>query len=139
MSLQMSVDEREAFLAAMHVGVMAIERADGPPLAVPVWYSYEPGGEVVVLTGQDSLKQRLLDPAGRFSLCAQQEDLPYKYVTVEGAVTDSRDCTNDDTLAMAQRYLGDEMGAAYAAANGGGSLRVSMRPERWFTVDYGKS
>ena len=48
--LKMTETEREAFLAGLHVGVLGVERADGPPLVLPVWYSYEPGGEVVILT-----------------------------------------------------------------------------------------
>ena len=75
--LSMSVEEREAFLADLHVGILGIERADGPPLTVPVWYGYEPGGEVWVLTDGESLKGRLLERAGRFSLCAQTETVPY--------------------------------------------------------------
>ncbi|HAS08990.1 MAG TPA: pyridoxamine 5'-phosphate oxidase, partial [Acidimicrobiaceae bacterium] len=46
----MTVEEREQFLADVHVGVLAVERPDGPPLAVPVWYDYRPGGELWVLT-----------------------------------------------------------------------------------------
>lgn len=41
MSLAMTTEEREAFLTGMHVGVIGIERADGPPLTVPIWYGYE--------------------------------------------------------------------------------------------------
>ena len=29
-----------------------MERSDGPPLVVPVWYAYEPGGEVEVEPGR---------------------------------------------------------------------------------------
>ena len=61
----MTVAEREAFLTALHVGVIAIERQDGPPLTVPVWYSYEPGGDLTVLMDGDSLKGRLIERAGR--------------------------------------------------------------------------
>jgi nitroimidazol reductase NimA-like FMN-containing flavoprotein (pyridoxamine 5'-phosphate oxidase superfamily) len=46
MSLAMSEHERQEFLAGVHVGVISIERADGPPLTVPIWYGYEPGGLV---------------------------------------------------------------------------------------------
>ena len=136
----MSQEEREAFLAGVHVGVMSIERADGPPLTVPVWYDYEPGGDVVVIMGEESVKNRLLRRCDRFSLCAQQEDMPYKYVSVEGPVTSSAPADVDaHTKPMAIRYLGEEMGAAYAANSAGdGSLRIAMTPERWFTVDYGK-
>ena len=55
---------------------------------MPIWYSYEPGGEVVVLTDGESVKGRLLERAGRFSLCAQDETPPsYRYVSVEGPAT----------------------------------------------------
>lgn len=139
MSLQMSQAEREAFLAGVHVGVMSIERPDGPPLTVPVWYDYEPGGEVVVIMGEDSIKNRLLGHCSRFSLCAQQEDMPYKYVSVEGPVSSSVPAEAEThTKPMAIRYLGEEMGTAYAANDGGTSVRIAMTPERWFTVDYGK-
>jgi nitroimidazol reductase NimA-like FMN-containing flavoprotein (pyridoxamine 5'-phosphate oxidase superfamily) len=40
----MSEHERQEFLAGVHVGVISIERVDGPPLTVPIWYGYEPGG-----------------------------------------------------------------------------------------------
>ena len=46
MDLRMSEDERQAFLAGVHIGVISIEREDGPPLTVPIWYGYEPGGNV---------------------------------------------------------------------------------------------
>jgi PPOX class probable F420-dependent enzyme len=140
---RMTESEREHFLAGLHVGVLAIERADGPPLAVPVWYSYEPGGDVEVLTSASSLKGRLVAAAGRASLCAQQEELPYKYVTVEGAaaiVALDADASRAATLPMAIRYLGEEMGRGYAADSvGPDDVVIRLRPERWFSVDYAKS
>ena len=138
MSLTMTEAERQTFLADLHVGVMGIADGDRGPLTVPVWYSYEPGGDVIVLTGETSRKMRLAAAAGRFSLCAQTESLPYRYVMVEGPVVDERPATHADTLAMAVRYLGDEMGAAYAEGSGEGSVRLALRPERWYSVDYGK-
>ena len=44
--LSMSRQEREAFLAALHVGLLAVDRPDGPPLVVPIWYRYTAGGVV---------------------------------------------------------------------------------------------
>ncbi len=138
---KMNETERQGFLAGLHVGVLGIERADGPPLLLPVWYSYEPGAEVEVLTSASSLKGRLAAAAGRASLCAQQEELPYKYVSVEGSITiDALGAeAHVATEPMAVRYLGDEMGRAYAAGNvGSDEIRIRIRPERWFSVDYGK-
>ena len=47
------------------------------PLTVPIWYLYEPGGEVRVTTARTSRKALLLKRVERFSLCAQSETAPY--------------------------------------------------------------
>ena len=46
----MSRDEREAFLADLHVGVLAINDSGQGPLTIPIWYDYQPGGELWILT-----------------------------------------------------------------------------------------
>lgn len=138
---KMSSAEREAFLADLHVGVLGVERADGPPLVLPVWYSYEPGGEVVVLTSASSLKGRLAAAAGRASLVAQQEELPYKYVSIEGPLEIDQlgADSHGDIEPMAIRYLGEQMGKGYAAASSAtDEIRIRIRPERWWSVDYAK-
>ncbi|MCP5028964.1 MAG: pyridoxamine 5'-phosphate oxidase [Actinomycetia bacterium] len=135
----MSPQRREVFLAEVHVGVLGVERADGPPLSVPVWYDYEPGGDVSVIAGRDSIKTILLSRAGRFSLCAQDESLPYKYVTVEGLVNSVEAADPEtDLLPMATRYLGVEGGRSYVDGSvESDSVIIRMRPNRWFSVDYG--
>ena len=131
--------EREAFLADLHVGVLAIPTEDAP-LTAPIWYDYEPGGEIWLLTGPESRKGRLLAEGMQVTLVAQQESLPYAYVSVTGTVSRITSPGAGDTLHMATRYLGEEMGRGYAEANADGtSVRVSIRPERWLTVDYGKT
>ncbi len=86
MSLIMTKQEREAFLADVHVGIISISEAGRGPLTVPVWYAYDAGGDLRIMTGRESRKGRLLARAGRFSLCVQTESPPYKYVSVEGAI-----------------------------------------------------
>jgi PPOX class probable F420-dependent enzyme len=138
-ALSMAAAEREQFLADFHVGILSIEREDGPPLTVPIWYMYEPGGELWFLTEPDSLKGRLLKKSMRFSLCAQSESLPYKYVTIEGTATISDADKELHSRPMAQRYLGVKEGNKYAdRGSDSNSVRVSTRPERWFSVDYSK-
>ena len=140
MSLTMSSNERELFLSALHVGIISIPRATKGPLTVPIWYDYQPGGEVWVITDTDSIKAKLLTKASRISLCAQTETAPYQYVSVEGPFT-TRPSTQEELLAMAVRYLGEERGQAYAensAGGGEGSIVVAIAPETWFSVDYNK-
>lgn len=135
----MTEPQREAFLAALHVGVLGVEREDGPPLVVPVWYWYEPGGAVEIITSATSLKGRLLARAGRATLCAQEEDLPYEYVSVEGParIEPLGEQYGSEIERMAIRYLGDELGRQYAAnSTAADNVRVTLTPERWFSYDY---
>ena len=135
----MTRTEREKFLAELHVGVIALERPDRSPLAVPIWYGYEPGGEVVLWTDAGTLKERLIRAAGRFSITAQVEQPPYRYVTAEGTVTAIDAASSEVVRAIAVRYLGPEEGAAFAEQNlGPDSVVIRMRPERWLSTDYSK-
>ena len=137
--LQMTQAERESFLAEPHIGVIALNEPGRGPLAAPIWYGYEPGGELTVLIGPQSRNGRLLSEGDRLSLVAQQENLPYRYVSVEGVVASIAPSTADALAAMAIRYLGEEQGQAYAAANADGeNVTVAVRIERWLSIDYGK-
>jgi PPOX class probable F420-dependent enzyme len=139
-SVSMSRAEREAFLAEVHVGVLAVAAGQGRgPLLTPVWYSYEPGGRVSVSTGGSSNKARAIAAAGRFSLCAQDEAPPYKYVTVEGpAVIEPAELAG--RIAIARRYLGIEGGDAFIAANSGvDDVMIQMMPEHWQSADFSKA
>jgi PPOX class probable F420-dependent enzyme len=138
-SLSMSRAEREAFLAELHVGVLTVSVGEGlGPLATPVWYSYQPGGQVSVNTGENSHKARAIAATGRFSLCAQDEAPPFKYVTVEGpAVIEPAELA--ERTAIARRYLGTEAGDAWIAANQDvDGVMIRMTPEHWHTADFGK-
>ena len=141
MSHHMSTAEREQFLADVHVGVIGLTRSDGSSLAVPIWYGYQPGGEVSLITDPDSIKGQAIEESRWFSLCAQDETPPYKYVTVEGRLAGDGPCDDESRRAMAHRYLGPEFGDAYVestAADTAGDRIYRMRPERWYTVDYAK-
>jgi len=140
MSVTMTREEREQFLVGVHVGVLSVASVDGGgPLAVPVWYAYQPGGTVNVITGGGTRKATAIRASGRFSLCAQDERPPYRYVTVEGPVT-IEEVGQDERLELARRYLGLEGGDAYVAANPvGGQVVFRMTPEHWSAVDFSKA
>ena len=141
MSLAMTREEREAFLADVHVGVLGVAQDGSGALTVPVWYSYSPGGTVNVITGRSSLKARLIEQAGRFSICAQTETVPYKYVAVEGPVTRVESVDPVERRDMALRYLGAKMGDLYieaTAADAADNVVLRMTPEHWRTTDFAK-
>lgn len=143
MSLAMSRTERERFLAATRVGIVSVDEPGRGPLTVPVWYHYAPGGALRFVTAETSRKARLARASGRIGLCVQTETAPYSYVSVAGPVTLGAVDYERDVRAMAFRYLGDELGAAYLDLMhpGGdvtGTVLVTLAPERWFSVDYSK-
>ncbi|QFU86503.1 pyridoxamine 5'-phosphate oxidase family protein [Amycolatopsis sp. YIM 10] len=141
MSFTMTAEEREAFLAEVHVGVVAIERPDRAPLAVPIWYGYRPGGEVQLWTSPDSVKGKLIKAAGRFAITAQVEDWPYRYVTAEGPVVGfDEPAPVDEVRAISIRYLGQDEGEKFFEQNfkPEESVLIRMRPERWLSTDYRK-
>jgi hypothetical protein len=133
----MSKSDHEAFLADVHVGMVGIARKGAPPLTAPVWYSYEPGGDVVFAFEAASEKISLLRTTGEASLCAQTESMPYKYVTVEGPVViESPDVAVVTSLAYL--YLGEELGDIYLGAIADSvTFVVRLTTARWRTVDYG--
>ena len=133
----MNSAERDAFLAAVHVGALAIDHPGHGPLALPIWYQYEDGQVIIGMDG-GSLKAKLLRAAGRATMTVQTETAPYQYVSVEGPVVISAEQRDD--LSMATRYLGPEMGKWYADTNPSTSASVVARltPERWRTSDFAK-
>lgn len=134
---KMSNEERERYLADLHVGVLAIERPDRAPLAVPIWYTYEPGGELSIFTSEGTLKDKLIRAAGRFSFTVQDEAPPYKYVSVDGDVTSVGPADEGEYRELAIRYLGDEAGNQFTDQTyGPSSIVIRMQPKKWLSVDY---
>ena len=143
MSTVMTKDEREQFLAELHVGVISVADGDRGPMTVPIWYLYEPGGEITIITPPDSRKARLIQLGTRISFVAQSEDMPPKYVSVEGPVVSVEPADVDrDVRALTARYLGKELGDAYVDATRPDGTTpevvIRVRPERWYSKDFSK-
>jgi PPOX class probable F420-dependent enzyme len=143
--LSMSKAEREQFLAETRLGILSVADEDGrAPLSIPVWYTYEPGGRIVFLTEAKSKKVRLLRKSGRATFVAQNESLPYRYVTVEGPVSfESKYDPKREIDDVAIRYLGPDLGKRYVASTkelyaSAEQVLVSIRPERWASADFSK-
>jgi nitroimidazol reductase NimA-like FMN-containing flavoprotein (pyridoxamine 5'-phosphate oxidase superfamily) len=135
----MTTEEKQTFMADLHVGVIGLNDPGQGPLTVPIWYDYTAGGDLWFITGMNSRKGALLETGSRLSMAAQTEEAPYRYVSVEGPITSIEPATTETLLAMAVRYLGEEQGAAYTAESSVESqVTVTVRPERWLAVDYNK-
>ena len=139
--------EREAFLADLHVATLSVASdSDRPPLTVPVWYHYQPDGNLTFFTGSQgrkARKSRLIEKAGVLSLSVQQEQLPYKYVTVEGTVVQTdRPPAAEQILAIVRRYLPEEMAQGFVSAElerppaDSELVLYTVCPDRWLTFDF---
>jgi Pyridoxamine 5'-phosphate oxidase len=113
---------------------------DRGPVTLPMWYQYEPGGEAWILTEAASLKARLIQAAGRFSLMVDRMAPTIRYVSVEGPVTRTVPETDELLWEIATRYLAAEKAREYVAmakAEFGEQVVIYLRPERWLSSDLG--
>jgi hypothetical protein len=138
----LSREEREQFLAEPHIAALAVDAGAGrAPLTVPIWYQYEPGGDIWIMTGRDSRKNELISAAGRFSLMVDRVEPTIRYVSVEGPVVDTAPATLEQLREISARYLPAEKVDGYvdfASKNHGEQLVLRMRPERWVSSDLGQ-
>jgi nitroimidazol reductase NimA-like FMN-containing flavoprotein (pyridoxamine 5'-phosphate oxidase superfamily) len=143
MPAPMTREERETFLAGLHVGVLTVDEPGRGPLSVPVWYLYEPGGEIVFVTRPEARKATLLVVGARVSFLAQSEDMPPKYVTIQGRVASAGPAdVARDVKPVVRKYIGAEVGDAYVDStrpDGTNEIVVRVRPERWYSRDFGRT
>ncbi|WP_030236477.1 MULTISPECIES: pyridoxamine 5'-phosphate oxidase family protein [unclassified Streptomyces] len=135
-------EEREQFLAEPHIAALAVDAGPGrAPLTVPIWYQYEPGGDIWIMTGLDSRKNELISAAGRFSLMVDRLEPTIRYVSVEGPVVDTSPATLEQLREISARYLPAEKVEGYVDyswKNHGEMVVLRMRPERWVSADLGQ-
>jgi PPOX class probable F420-dependent enzyme len=139
-ALTMTKQEREDFLADTHIGVLAVNGDRDAPVVTPIWYSYEPGGDIVLTTHTSSSKAAALRRAGRASFCVQTETAPYTYVVVEGPVALTDGVDSEWRRGIARKYLG-ELGDGYIESTmeeETTAVTVRLTPEKWRTTDYNK-
>ena len=142
MPAPMTREEREAFLADVHVGVLSVDEPGRGPLSVPVWYLYEPGGEIVLITRPEARKARLLAVGAPVAFLVQSEDLPPKYVTIQGRVvaTSPADVARD-VKPVVRKYLRAEVrdgNVDNTRRNGTNEIVIRIRPERWYSRDFAR-
>ncbi|MFI9822883.1 pyridoxamine 5'-phosphate oxidase family protein [Streptomyces sp. NPDC052013] len=135
-------EEREKFLAEPHIAAFSVDAGPGrAPLTVPIWYQYEPGGDVWIMTGLDSRKNQLISAAGRFTLMVDRLEPTIRYVSVEGPVVETSPATLEQLWEISARYLPPEKVDGYvdfAWKNHGEQVVLRMRPEHWVSSDLGQ-
>ncbi|WP_199431456.1 pyridoxamine 5'-phosphate oxidase family protein [Qaidamihabitans albus] len=131
--------ERERFLSEAHVVVLSVDAGPGrPPASVPLWYAYQPGGDVVVNTSVSSRKAGLVRAAGAVTLTVQHATPPYRYVVVEGQVVEVvHPSPLNVRRAIARRYLSAEgADAAVDRYDPDDQVLFFIRPRRWHSADF---
>jgi nitroimidazol reductase NimA-like FMN-containing flavoprotein (pyridoxamine 5'-phosphate oxidase superfamily) len=138
MPRKLTETESQQFLAGKHIAVVSVAATDGrPPASVPLWYTYTPGGDILIVTGALQRKARLIEQAGAVTVVVQREELPYQYVIVEGTVVDvATPAPVDVRESIAIRYLGEEAGRAFVASlTDRQNVLFTIRPDRWFSAE----
>lgn len=122
----------EFVMTGTRTGKLAVTLRDGRPHVTPIWFVLD-GDDVVLTTGETSVKGRVLRRDPRVSLCVDDENPPYSFVVINGEATISED--PDQLLhwatVLGSRYMGADRGAEYGARNGvPGELLVRIKPTK---------
>jgi PPOX class probable F420-dependent enzyme len=108
------------------LAVLATYRRDGGVLLSPVWHEWREGGFDVVTRSRDVKGIHLRrDPRASIVVC--EHSPPYRGVELRGNARLVTNGVEDATLRIACRYLGPEVGAAYAE-RGEDDLLVRLEP-----------
>jgi PPOX class probable F420-dependent enzyme len=120
----------EEFLAEANVAILATVDKKGRPHAAPVWYLYEDGA-LVISTGRGSQKHRNVEANPEVTVVVDRRTLPYFAAMVSGMVQIGPPLNDEKRLAMAVRYLGEEMGRRYVERTAGSdSITMRLKPRK---------
>jgi PPOX class probable F420-dependent enzyme len=124
--------EWRAFISeGTRTGKLATTREDGRPHVVPVWFVLD-GDDIVFSTSASSVKGRDLQRTGVASMCVDDSQPPFAFVTVTGsvAVSDDLDALTGWATVIARRYMGAERAAEFGRRNAApGELLVRLHAE----------
>jgi len=127
----MDAAERDSFLSEPRTAVLATVSPTGAAHAVPVWYRFS-AGVFRIITERGSQKHRNVERLGRATLCVDERDGSFRYVTAEGPVEVVDTVTREERFALYAHYRGRDR-AEKLVAKGGHERMVLLllRPERW--------
>jgi len=99
----MSTDEQRQFLESHRLAVLGVQREGKPPHLSPVYYVVD-GNDLLVSVTKTRAKTKLIERAGRLSLCVLDEHFPFRYLRVEGPAS----LENDGAVELMMR-VGEKM------------------------------
>lgn len=129
----MTREQALAFLTSgTHTGKLATASSVGAPHVAPIWFVLD-GEDLVFTTNETTVKGRHLRANPRAALTADDEEYPYSFVTVRGAVSLSADLDDLRVWAtkVAERYVPTGRAEEYGRRNAvAGELLCRLRIER---------
>ncbi len=101
---RMNDEERDRFLAKPRYGILSLLRADGSPIAVPVWFDWT-GEAVRIFSSVISPKLKRLQADPRASLLVVNDiSEPEAWVPFDGAASIHEDGGSELAVQLASRY-----------------------------------
>ncbi|OLR93585.1 PPOX class F420-dependent oxidoreductase [Actinokineospora bangkokensis] len=104
--------------AGTRTGKLAVVRRDGSPHVTPIWFLVD-GDDLVFTTWSDSVKYRALRRENRLSVCVDDQEPPYSYVTITATPTfvDDLAVVREWATRIGARYMGADRAEEYGARN----------------------
>ena len=138
---EMSKAEVARFL--MHgtfTGKLATVKKDGSPHVVPIWFVVENGkgrgkaGNIILTTGDASVKANNIQHDGRVSICIDDQKPPFSFVTIHGTakiIPYKQKEVLEWATKIAERYVGKKNAKTYGEVNSGeGAVLVRIKPTK---------
>lgn len=138
---EMSKAEVARFLMqGTFTGKLATVKKDGSPHVVPIWFVVENGkgrgraGNIILTTGDTSVKANNIQQDGRVSICIDDQKPPFSFVTIHGTAKiypyKQKEVLEWATK-IAERYVGKKSAKTYGEVNSGeGAVLVRIKPTK---------
>jgi hypothetical protein len=121
-------------------GKLATVKKDGSPHVVPIWFVVENGkgrgktGNIVLTTGDTSIKTNNIQHDDRVSICIDDQKPPFSFVTIHGTAKiypyKQKEVLKWATK-IAERYVGKKNAKTYGKVNSSeGAVLVRIKPTR---------
>ena len=123
---------RDFLSAGTRTGKIAWVASDGAPHVAPIWFVLD-GDDLVFNTHSDSGKGRALARERRASLVVDDQEPPYSFVKIDGAISLSEELEEVRRFAtlIGGRYMGADRAEEFGERNGvPGELLVRLHPAK---------
>ena len=138
---------RKFLIQGTLTGKLGTVKKDRSPHVVPVWFVLDESndrggggggskglGDIVFMTGMDSLKAKNIERCNRVSICVDDQSPPFSFVTIFGIARMYQ--YNQTKLfkwatKIAERYMGKDKAEAYGKRNSGeDEVVIRIKPTR---------